>query len=89
MFILNALRLVQAGRAFSATAASHFPKLKSHSGAKKRWKALANGQFKRAQAGHQHLNEHKRPSRKNRLAQTTYSSTTQRAKLHKLLPYGS
>ncbi|KAG1788795.1 hypothetical protein EV424DRAFT_1339164, partial [Suillus variegatus] len=33
-----------------------FPKLKTHSGTKKRWRALSNGKFKRAHAAHAHLN---------------------------------
>ncbi|KIK52088.1 hypothetical protein GYMLUDRAFT_50157 [Collybiopsis luxurians FD-317 M1] len=66
-------------------------KIKSHSGAKKRFKSLGSGStFKRAFANHQHLNVHKSPARKNRLAQTAYSTSTQSHKLKKvLLPYGS
>ncbi|KIY64467.1 hypothetical protein CYLTODRAFT_380841, partial [Cylindrobasidium torrendii FP15055 ss-10] len=66
-------------------------KLKSHSGTKKRFKALASGKkFKRANAGHIHLNVDKSPARKNRLAQTGYATQTQVKKLRKkLLPYGS
>ncbi|KAK0504242.1 hypothetical protein EDD18DRAFT_1063115 [Armillaria luteobubalina] len=66
-------------------------KMKSHSGTKKRWRSLASGSsFKRGQAGHAHLNVHKSPSRKNRLAQTAHSVPYQTHKLKKLLlPYGS
>ncbi|KAF8645193.1 hypothetical protein AX16_008020 [Volvariella volvacea WC 439] len=66
-------------------------KLKSHSGAKKRWRSLASGTaFKRGKAGHSHLNVTKAPARKNRLAQTAYATPTQTHKLKKvLLPYGS
>ncbi|TFK52627.1 hypothetical protein OE88DRAFT_1657990 [Heliocybe sulcata] len=77
--------LTSTARLFSSSAVQQ--KLKSHQGAKKRWKAIANGTFKRAHAGHKHLNVHKSPSRKNHLAQTAYSNKTQTAHLKKLLPY--
>ncbi|PPQ70020.1 hypothetical protein CVT26_013308 [Gymnopilus dilepis] len=66
-------------------------KMKSHSGAKKRWRSLGSGNaFKRGKAGHQHLNVTKSPARKNRLSTTAYSTPAQTHKLKKLLlPYGS
>ncbi|KAF8517436.1 hypothetical protein BU17DRAFT_49912 [Hysterangium stoloniferum] len=73
---------------FSTSAFTQFPKLKSHSGAKKRFKLLPNGSFKRAKAGHQHLNACKPPARINRLAQATYTYGPQTSKLKKMLPYG-
>ncbi|TFK28062.1 hypothetical protein FA15DRAFT_665845 [Coprinopsis marcescibilis] len=64
-------------------------KMKSHSGAKKRWRSVGST-FKRAKAGHSHLNEHKSASRKNQLGGTAYATSTQATKLRKrLLPYGS
>ncbi len=42
------------------------PKLKSHSGAKKRFEVTGRGKLRRAKAWKGHLNEHKRPSRKRR-----------------------
>lgn len=74
-------------RAFSTTAVAEFPKLKTHQGAKKRWKAISSGAFKRARAGHSHLNVGKRPDRKNRLSQLAYSSSTQTSILKKAMPY--
>ena len=42
------LRIFGGGiRSFSTTAVAQFPKLKTHQGAKKRWRAIANGKFKR------------------------------------------
>ena len=41
------LRIFGAIRSFSTTAVVQFPKLKTHQGAKKRWRAIANGKFKR------------------------------------------
>ncbi|KAH9480418.1 Putative mitochondrial ribosomal protein new15, mitochondrial [Psilocybe cubensis] len=66
-------------------------KMKTHSGAKKRWRSLGSGSsFKRGKAGHQHLNVSKPPGRKNRLSTTAYSNSAQTHKLKKLLlPYGS
>ncbi|KAI0304503.1 hypothetical protein B0F90DRAFT_1625889, partial [Multifurca ochricompacta] len=71
----------------STLTALRYPKLKTHSGTKKRWRALASGVFKRAHAGHSHLNVTKRPGRKNQLSLTAYSSPSQTAKLKKLMPY--
>ena len=51
MFSLAA-RLVSSIRSFSTSAMPQYPKLKSHSGAKKRWRSLANGKFKRVSSGH-------------------------------------
>ncbi|KAF9221553.1 ribosomal protein L35 [Gyrodon lividus] len=79
--------LVSTARSFSTSATACFPKLKSHSGAKKRWRVIASGKFKRAHANHSHLNVTKRPGRKNNLAQIAYSNATQTATLKKLLPY--
>ncbi|KAF8558252.1 hypothetical protein OG21DRAFT_1433434 [Imleria badia] len=81
------LNVLATARSFSTSAVANFPKLKSHSGAKKRWSAIASGKFKRAHANHSHKNVSKRPARKNNLAQTAYSSQSQTATLKKLLPY--
>ncbi|OSX59929.1 hypothetical protein POSPLADRAFT_1095945, partial [Postia placenta MAD-698-R-SB12] len=64
-------------------------KLKSHQGAKKRWRSIASGIFKRGHAGHKHLNVNKSPARKNKLSQTALSHGSQTTRLKKLLPYGS
>ncbi|KAI0252445.1 hypothetical protein BJV78DRAFT_356858 [Lactifluus subvellereus] len=87
--LLSATRqlIVSSPRLFSSSATLGYPKLKTHSGSKKRWRALASGVFKRAHAGHSHLNVSKRPGRKNRLSLTAYSAPSQTAKLKKLMPY--
>ncbi|KAI0061421.1 hypothetical protein BV25DRAFT_1886685 [Artomyces pyxidatus] len=74
-------------RLFSSSSVLGFPKLKTHSGTKKRWRALPSGLFKRPQAGHSHMNVSKRPGRKNRLGLTAYSNAGQTPKLKKLMPY--
>ncbi|KAJ9097237.1 hypothetical protein QFC21_004906 [Naganishia friedmannii] len=61
-------------------------KLKTHKGAAKRWKAIANGNFKRGQAGKQHLNSSFPSHRISSLRQTVYSTKTQRKLLQQLLP---
>lgn len=43
------------------------PKMKSHSGAKKRFKLTGSGKLKHARAGKTHLNEHKPTKRTRRL----------------------
>ncbi|KAF7768235.1 hypothetical protein Agabi119p4_7478 [Agaricus bisporus var. burnettii] len=67
------LRTGLGARLFSTTSAVEAGyKLKSHSGAKKRWKSLASGNsFKRDKAYHSHLAVSKSPARKNRLSKTT------------------
>ncbi|KAJ7366917.1 hypothetical protein DFH08DRAFT_678987 [Mycena albidolilacea] len=66
-------------------------KMKSHSGAKKRWRSAPGlKSFKRGQAFRSHLNANKSPARINRLGNTAYSTPAQTHKLRKLLlPYGS
>ncbi|KZT09135.1 uncharacterized protein LAESUDRAFT_735444 [Laetiporus sulphureus 93-53] len=82
-------RVLSTTRLFSTSAFAQYPKLKSHSGTKKRWRSIASGAFKRKHAGHKHLNVNKSSARKNFLGQTTYSEGSQTSKLRKLLPYGS
>ena len=43
------------------------PKMKTHKGARKRFKVSANGKLKRAQAGKKHLNSPKSAKRKRHL----------------------
>ena len=42
------------------------PKMKSHSGAKKRFRATGTGKLARMKAYKGHLNQHKSPGRKRR-----------------------
>ncbi len=43
------------------------PKMKTHKGAKKRFRISATGKLKRSQAGKKHLNSHKTGKRKRHL----------------------
>ena len=61
------------------------PKMKTHSGAKKRFKVTGTGKLIHARAGKAHLNEHKRQTRKRRLRQDSVLSTPDAKKVRKLL----
>ncbi|KAI0346028.1 hypothetical protein BDW22DRAFT_1353691 [Trametopsis cervina] len=89
MFLTRLASAFSVVRQFSTSSVAQYPKLKSHSGAKKRWRSLSSGKFKRAHAYHSHLNTNKGAAQKHRLGKTAYSSVTQTAILKKLLPYGS
>jgi large subunit ribosomal protein L35 len=61
------------------------PKMKSHSGAKKRFRITGSGKVMREQAGRRHLLEHK-PSKKTRdLAKDLVVPAPQAKKIKKLL----
>ena len=65
------------------------PKLKTHSGAKKRFKLTKNGKVKRAHAYKSHLlNGHgKTTKRKTGLRKAAYADKTNVAAIKKLIPY--
>lgn len=65
------------------------PKLKTHSGAKKRFKLTKNGKVKRAHAykRHQLGNSIKGPKQKRRLRKSTLADKTNVKQVKKLLPY--
>ncbi|KAI0697910.1 hypothetical protein BC835DRAFT_1269781 [Cytidiella melzeri] len=89
MFLTRLASAFSAARQFSTSTVLQYPKLKSHSGAKKRWRSLSSGNFKRAHAYHSHLNVNKGSGQKHRLSKTAYSHDKQTVTLKKLLPYGS
>ncbi|KDE04220.1 hypothetical protein MVLG_05321 [Microbotryum lychnidis-dioicae p1A1 Lamole] len=62
-------------------------KLKTHKGAAKRWFAIANGNFKRSQAGKVHLNGVLSPTRLNRLGKPAFARPIEKKKLRRLMPY--
>lgn len=65
------------------------PKLKSHSGAKKRFNLTASGKVKRAHAFKSHLlNGHgKTTKRKRGLRQAAYADPTVEATIKRMIPY--
>ena len=63
------------------------PKLKTHSGAKKRFSLTKNGLVKRAHANKRHILNKKTTKRKRTLRKEAYVDATNVAGLKKLIPY--
>ena len=63
------------------------PKLKTHSGAKKRFKISKNGKIKRACANKTHILTKKSTKRTRRLRKGTFTDKTNAATLKLLIPY--
>lgn len=63
------------------------PKLKTHTGAKKRFKVTKTGKIKRAKAYKSHILNKKNTKRKRGLRQATYADKTNVAAIKHLIPY--
>lgn len=63
------------------------PKIKTHTGAKKRFKVSKNGKIIRGHAFKSHILNKKTTKRKRGLRQTTVTDQTNVAKIKKLIPY--
>ncbi|MGI6270532.1 MAG: 50S ribosomal protein L35 [Candidatus Howiella sp.] len=63
------------------------PKIKTHSGAKKRFKLTKNGKVKRAHAFKSHILNKKTTKRKRNLRKTTVADVTNTAAIKKMIPY--
>jgi len=63
------------------------PKMKSHSGAKKRFRVKPSGVVKRAQSGKNHILTKKTTKRTRGLRGPAYVDETQAKTVKKLLPY--
>ena len=63
------------------------PKIKTHTGAKKRFKLSKNGKVIRGHANKSHILNKKTTKRKRGLRQTTVADVTNVAKIKKLIPY--
>ena len=63
------------------------PKLKTHSGAKKRFNLTKNGLVKRARAYKSHILNKKDTKRTRRLRTTAYADETNVAAVKKMIPY--
>ncbi len=63
------------------------PKIKTHSGAKKRFKLTKTGKVKRAHAFKSHILNKKTTKRKRNLRKTVTADVTNTAKIKKLIPY--
>ena len=63
------------------------PKLKTHSGAKKRFNLTKNGKVKRAHAFKSHILTKKDTKRTRRLRSTAYADVTNVESTKKMIPY--
>lgn len=63
------------------------PKLKSHSGAKKRFKFTKTGKIKKACANKSHILNKKTTKRKRRLRKADYIDKTNMKAIKNMLPY--
>ncbi len=63
------------------------PKLKTHKGARKRFRITASGRFKRKRAGTRHILTKKSSSRMRHLTTSAMVHETDEGRLKALLPY--
>jgi large subunit ribosomal protein L35 len=63
------------------------PKIKTHSGAKKRFRLTKTGKVKRAHANKNHILNKKTTKRKRGLRQGTYADVTNAATLRRMILY--
>ena len=63
------------------------PKIKTHSGAKKRFKLTKTGKVKRAHAFKSHILNKKTTKRKRHLRKVVTADVTNVAKIKKMIPY--
>lgn len=63
------------------------PKIKTHSGAKKRFKTTKNGKVKRAHAYTSHILTKKSTKRKRNLRKTVVADVTNTAQIKRMIPY--
>jgi large subunit ribosomal protein L35 len=64
------------------------PKMKTHSGAKKRFKLTAKGKVKRKSANKNHINAKLSPQRRRRLGKATYVNKADEARIKRMLGVG-
>ncbi|MBP3311096.1 MAG: 50S ribosomal protein L35 [Butyricicoccus sp.] len=63
------------------------PKIKTHSGAKKRFSVPKNGKIKRAHVGRRHILTKKSTKRLRHLRKEGFADTTNVAQVKRLIPY--
>jgi len=63
------------------------PKMKSHSGSKKRFKLTGTGRVKRGHQGKSHILSKKSSKRKRRLRSGTFVNEVQEKTIKNLIPY--
>jgi large subunit ribosomal protein L35 len=64
------------------------PKMKTHSGAKKRFKITSKGKVKRKSANKNHINAKLSPQRRRRLGKSTYVHKSDEARIKRMLGVG-
>jgi large subunit ribosomal protein L35 len=65
------------------------PKMKTHSGAKKRFRQTASGKFKHQSVFRRHLLTGRRTKRKRHLRAGSYVNKAHQHQIEALLPYGN
>jgi large subunit ribosomal protein L35 len=80
--------LTQAGGWRSASIVRSMPKMKTHSGAKKRFRKTAGGKLRGRRAYSTHILEKKSPKRKRRFARPVEISAPDRKRVRELLGGG-
>jgi len=65
------------------------PKMKSNSGAKKRFKVTGSGKVKRKKAGKRHILTKKRSKRKRKLGKATLVDKADEKAIKRMIPYKS
>jgi large subunit ribosomal protein L35 len=86
-----AAQRIKIGRGFPAmprNASKPKLKLKTHRGARKRFKFTANGKIKRGHSGKRHLMGTKAPGRMRKLKKLTLVNKADVASIKQMLPYG-
>jgi len=63
------------------------PKIKTHSGAKKRFKLTKSGRVKRSHAFMNHILTNKTTKRKRNLRKGAYADVTNEAAIKRMIPY--
>lgn len=63
------------------------PKIKTHSGAKKRFSVTKSGKVKRANSNRRHILTKMSTKRKRALRKTAYADSTNVAQIKRLIPY--
>jgi len=63
------------------------PKIKTHTGAKKRFKVTKSGKIKRAHVGRRHILTKKNTKRLRHLRKEGYADVTNVADIKRLIPY--
>lgn len=63
------------------------PKMKTHSGSKKRFSLTGTGKVKRSSVGHRHKLANKTTKRKRRLRSSTLVSQAQERTIRNMIPY--